>query len=212
MKKALLFLASTLCGLASCYTAPPMTPAELHRHTLESIVFIDSDESTGSGTILNDHCVLTAEHLVAENSHQKIIAQDQKEYSVTQYYKAEFSDLAVMCVKETWNYPAVKLNEEMPKQYEPIFVIGNPIGIHNILTTGNYQGDDSISAPITFGNSGGGAFDEQGHLIGIVIAVAIKEIQGSVFIFPHLGKITTLRDIIPFLQENQIPFEQVKLQ
>lgn len=94
----------------------------------------------------------------------------------------------------------------MPPQYSTVFTIGYPLGKNNILTTGNYQGDDEITTPIAWGNSGGGVFDESGALIGIAIAVSLRTIEGHVFIINHLATMTTIRDIVAFLDESQIPF------
>ena len=62
---------------------------------------------------------------------------------------------------------------------EPVFVIGNPLGLEHTLTTGivsarrTYEGKKWIqmSAPISPGNSGGPVFDGKGKVIGVATAV-----------------------------------------
>ncbi len=62
---------------------------------------------------------------------------------------------------------------------EPVFVIGNPLGLEHTLTTGivsarrTYEGKRWIqmSAPISPGNSGGPVFDGKGRAIGVATAV-----------------------------------------
>lgn len=171
---------------------------------------IDSAVSLGSGVVINDRCVLTAKHVAEDSLPQTITTQDGKEHLIVRKVMGEFSDMAVECAEDSLNTVPVRIRHTMPKLYSPIFVIGTPLGINNTLTTGVYEGDDRISAPIVWGNSGGGAFDENGNLIGVVIAMSVKRIENFVFVFPHLAVITTIRDITPFLDANHISYSSAQ--
>jgi len=94
----------------------------------------------------------------------------------------------------------------MPRQYTPIFILGQPLGIKDVMTQGNYQEDGNITAPGIWGNSGGGAFDMAGRLIGIVTSVHMQQIGPYVFVFPHLSYIEQVPDIIKFLNKNHITY------
>lgn len=203
MKKYLLFLMMPMLVVGCA-----VDPATTYRATLPSTVRLEGDGSVGSGVVLNDHCVLTAKHVVEDEPHLMITTTHHKEFVVTKRYLGEYSDMAVVCVDEDLFTPPVRVRTEMPKLYTPVFVLGNPLGIENWLTTGQYEGGSNISAPIVWGNSGGGVFDESGSLIGIAIAMRVKEIEQYVFVFPHLGFITNVRDIVPFLNANHIAFQQ----
>jgi len=173
---------------------------------LPSTVLIVTDHSLGSGVIINEHCVATAKHMVEKDIPQHVVETNHKEYLVTKYYEEEFSDFAVMCVEGAFDGKPVRVRATMPEIYSPVFTIGNPLGILSVQTEGRYQGDDIITAPIAFGNSGGGVFDAGGNLIGIVSGTRLHRIEDYVFLFPHLGVIVTIRDIVPFLNENHILF------
>jgi S1-C subfamily serine protease len=68
-----------------------------------------------------------------------------------------------------------------PKEGENIYVIGHPEGLKFTLSTGIISRmDDStlqISAPVSPGNSGGPAYDQQGNLVGVVSSTMDKSIQ-----------------------------------
>lgn len=194
-------------SLLSCAT---IDQPLVYRRTLQSTVRIDSTTSIGSGVVINDHCVVTAKHIAADPTPQTITTQDGKVHKVTLKYLHPYSDLGVDCTADSLAAPPIHIRHTMPGLFTPVFVIGNPIGINNTLTTGEYEGDDRISAPIVWGNSGGGAFDPAGNLIGVVVAMAAKRIENYVFVFPHLGVITTIRDIVPFLDANHIPYQQAQ--
>lgn len=185
-----------------------MDQPSIYRRTLASTVRIDTETALGSGVVINDHCVLTAKHIAEDPTKQTIKTQDGKEHVVTTKYLGEFSDMAVECTDDYLAAPPVHIRKTMPALYTPVFIIGNPLGIDNTLTTGEYQGDDRITAPLTWGNSGGGCFDQSGALIGVVVAMAAKRIEQYAFVFPHLGVITTIRDIIPFLDANHIRYSE----
>ena len=178
----------------------------MYRKTLASTVKVESAESIGSGVVINDHCIVTVRHVAEDATPQVITTQDGKDHLVTKKYLGEFSDMAVECVKDSLNAPAIHISRTMPELYSPVFVLGNPLGQDNTLTTGNYQGGDRITAPVVWGNSGGGVFDESGNLIGVAATIMIKAIGGFPFAFPHLAGMTTIRDIIPFLDANHITY------
>lgn len=200
MQRFILALVLFLCACAA------VDPSSVYRKTLSSTVKIEDDSGLGSGVIINPHCVLTAKHVATKDRQQTIQTQDGKVYYVVAYFLSEYSDVAVVCVAETFTAEPVHIRTNMPPQYAAVFVLGNPLGIDNVLTTGHYQGTDGFTAPIAWGNSGGGVFDEAGSLIGIVSALHVKRIENYVFIFPNLGIMVTVRDIVPFLNENNIQF------
>jgi S1-C subfamily serine protease len=182
----------------------------IYTKTLASTVRLESSEVVGSGVILNAHCILTAGHMVSDpqlTEPPHIFTQYKHEYVIDKIIPGpENMDVAVACVKETFSEPPVTLDTAMPDRFDPIFVLGQPLGISDVMTQGNYQGDGNITAPIIWGNSGGGAFDMRGHLIGIVVNVHVKQIGTYVFVFPHLGYIEQATNILKFLNANHITY------
>lgn len=60
---------------------------------------------------------------------------------------------------------------------DPVFVVGNPLGVKNVYSEGviaGYEGIDLlIQIPCIYGNSGSGVFNANGDLIGLVYALEV---------------------------------------
>jgi S1-C subfamily serine protease len=136
-------------------------------------------------------------------------SENGDEFPVTKVYISKHVDLAVVCTDKPLKLRVAIIKKDMPAPYSAVFAVGNPLGFRNIVTGGLYQGDNMFSAPIAWGNSGGGVFEANGALIGLVTAAAIKRIENHVFLFPHLAFMTTATDIIPFLEEQKIDYAGV---
>lgn len=199
----LLAMVAALVGCASFNPQPPYTQA------MRSSLLVDSDGGSGSAVIVNDQCALTAKHVADGATNLKVVTWTEKEYPVSKVYLSEFADIAVVCIAEQFIEKPVVIRRQMPEPYSGIFVVGNPLGIRNTITTGLYQGDDRMTAPIAWGNSGGGVFDQSGQLVGIAVAVSVRRIEAYVFVFPHLGVMETSRNLVQFLDENHIRYTGV---
>lgn len=82
--------------------------------------------------------------------------------------------------------------------YDPIFVCGCSLGKPPFITNGNLANVDNdyymLTAFAIFGNSGGGAFDIEGRLVGIVTRVTMIRAQANA----HVGvPVTGMSYIIP---------------
>lgn len=92
------------------------------------------------------------------------------------------SDLALLEVKgPTYDHDTVQLSEDPIFDGMTVHIVGHPIGVVYTYTTGtvssstrkaqNVVGDYTkilqVSAPVYFGNSGGGVFDDEGKLLGV---------------------------------------------
>lgn len=142
-------------------------------------------ESAGSGVIISeDGYILTNNHVVEGGTEITVITNEGNEYQATVVGTDEKSDIAVIKVDATGLTPAVIGNSDNVQAGDKAVVIGNPLG-----TLGGTVTDGIISAvnreitidnetmnliqtnaTINSGNSGGGLFDGQGNLIGIVNA------------------------------------------
>lgn len=91
-----------------------------------------------------------------------------------------------------------------------VHAVGFPLmsGVQ-VLTSGRIQsltlekpGFMMISAPVIFGNSGGGIFNSDGELVGIASSVAVYAVgfDGIPHIVPHMGSATNLETIKEFLE------------
>src|SRR5277367_546567 len=95
----------------------------------------------------------------------------------------EKTDLALLKISETGDYPFVKLSKDMPRVGDWVVAIGNPFGLGGTVTAGivSAEGRDigsgpydsflQIDAPINKGNSGGPTFNLKGEVVGVNTAI-----------------------------------------
>lgn len=147
----------------------------------------------GSGTIIsNDGLVLTAAHVLPESA-------DIQFRSGNATFPAEIvdidreTDLALLKI-EPGKIPAAPLRlDSKIKLGTPVFTIGFPNIKHQgvspklnkgeISSLAGYRDDPStwqISVPVQPGNSGGALFDNDGHIIGIVVSKLFLQGAGHV--------------------------------
>lgn len=142
-------------------------------------------EAAGSGVILSqDGYIITNNHVVEDGTEYKVITYDGTEYSAELVGTDEKSDIAVLKIDADNLTPATIGNSDNVQVGDKAVVIGNPLGTlggtvtDGIISAVNREitiNNESMSllqtnATINSGNSGGGMFDGQGNLIGIVNA------------------------------------------
>ena len=93
------------------------------------------------------------------------------------------TDLALLKVNESGNYPFVQLASGKPRIGEWVLAVGNPFGLGGTVTAGivSAQGRDigsgpyddflQIDAAVNRGNSGGPTFNQKGEVIGVNTAI-----------------------------------------
>ena len=167
-----------------------------------STVFIGTDHgSSGSGVVINDNCVLTAEHVVHDAHNVIFIDEHERKYTVGTVTASEAHDLAILCTQEKINEPSVVFASHMPDLYAKVYVMGFPFQYKWVLTEGRYQGNQLVTAQAAPGNSGGGAFTDEGKYIGMVDAIAMYKGVGG---FPHIDIIVEVDEIKAFLDEHRV--------
>jgi len=110
---------------------------------------------------------------------------------VSVFKKMEKYDLVLLegMSNLTQSCPTVEVAHEFPKLGSYLWVIGYPLGVernvsHGILSAAYFtQGPPSIyvyriDAPVAPGNSGGGVFNEQGKLIGVLSYTQMMSVGG----------------------------------
>ena len=171
------------------------------------------ESGAGSGVIISsDGYILTCAHVVSGASNITVTIGDT-DYPATLVGEDSTSDIAVLKIDATGLTPAVIGDSDKLAVGETTVAVGNPRGtLSNTVTQGIVsalnrqvtvedndmtliQTDTSISP----GNSGGGLFNANGELIGVVNAKSsYSEAEGIGFAIP----INTAMDIAQQLIEN----------
>lgn len=128
-------------------------------------------------------------------------------------------DLAIVLVKSLKDFPDTAVLEDQ-KSYEgaslsdSVFVCGCGLGSDPYITYGNfasfesYYGRIQITAPVIFGNSGGGAYTSDGKLIGIVNKM--KASNSSPLYprlpYPHAGLLVPFWKISGWIKMSRLGF------
>ena len=177
-------------------------------------VIIQDDKSTGTAYILTNYHVLYDKNDTDGNA-DKITCYLYGQYNISNYGMVatliggsmEY-DIAVIKIqsdtyKNSIAEPVTVKNSEEVNIGDNIVLIGNPMGYGFSATTGTVSVPSEVAsveqpnglsydnrlirvdAPVNGGNSGGGMFDIDGNLIGIVKAKIVKEgIENIGFIIP----------------------------
>jgi S1-C subfamily serine protease len=166
----------------------------------------------GSGTVIsNDGHILTAAHVLPESA-------DIQFRSGNATFPAEIvaidheTDLALLKI-ESGKLPAAPMRlDSAIKLGTPVFTIGFPNIKHQgvspklnkgeISSLAGYRDDPStwqISVPVQPGNSGGALFDNDGHIIGIVVSKLFLQGAG------HVSYAVTSAKLADFLKTHLPP-------
>lgn len=156
------------------------------------------EAALGTGTFIDKHYVLTAQHVIV-NADGLNVEIDKKIYPATLIWSSPVRDYAVLFVSDYEGTP-VKLGDSSKLSVgDSALILGNPYGLLYVLGFG------FISAPTqdlennaTYfiqswtqanpGNSGGGLFNADNELVGVVVrhaennfdfSVPINEIKGA---------------------------------
>lgn len=171
-------------------------------------------QGAGSGVIISkDGYIVTNNHVVSGATSLKVTTTDGTEYDASVVGKDSQTDLAVIKVDANNLQAATLGDSDILQVGDPAIAIGNPLGeLGGTVTTGIISATDrqitiddetmtllQTDAAINSGNSGGGLFNADGNLIGIVNAKESSTgIEGLGFAIP----ITPAQDIITELMQN----------
>ena len=168
----------------------------------------------GSGVILTqDGYIVTNHHVIEDANSITVRTRSGDEYNASLVGSDEQSDLAVLKIDATGLTPAVLGDSTTLEVGDLAIAIGNPLGeLGGSVTSGIISALDremtidgqtmtllQTDAAVNPGNSGGGLFNANGDLIGIVNAKSSGEnVEGIGFAIP----ISTATDIIDELIAN----------
>ena len=154
----------------------------------------------GSGVIISqDGYILTCAHVVNGATSVKVQLQNGETYDASIVGSDATSDIAVIKIEATGLTPAVIGDSDALAVGETVVAVGNPLGtLSNTVTDGiisalnrevTVEDNDmtllQTNASISPGNSGGGLFNANGELIGVVNAKSsYSEAEGIGFAIP----------------------------
>lgn len=173
------------------------------------------ESGAGSGVIISsDGYILTCDHVVNGASNITVTIGDQ-DYTATIVGEDSTSDIAVIKIDATGLTPATIGDSDSLAVGENVLAVGNPLGeLGGTVTSGivsalnrsvTIQGTSStntmsliqMDASVSPGNSGGGLFNMNGELIGVVNAKSSNsDAEGLGFAIPINDAIKVAQDLL----------------
>ena len=173
------------------------------------------ESGAGSGVIISsDGYILTCAHVVDGASTITVTIGD-KDYTATLVGEDTTSDIAVIKIDADGLTPATVGNSDSLKVGQSVMAVGNPLGELGGTVTGGMisalnrsvtiQGTNStntmsliqMDASVSPGNSGGGLFNMNGELIGLVNAKSSSsDAEGLGFAIPINDAIKVAQDLL----------------
>ena len=173
------------------------------------------ESGAGSGVIISsDGYILTCAHVVNGASTITVTIGD-KDYTATLVGEDTTSDIAVIKIDADGLTPATVGNSDSLKVGQSVMAVGNPLGELGGTVTGGMisalnrsvtiQGSSSVNtmsliqmdASVSPGNSGGGLFNMNGELVGIVNAKSSSsDAEGLGFAIPINDAIKVAQELL----------------
>ena len=207
-------------------TSTANSTSEIVKKTADSVVEISTESvvtgsfaqhyvqrGAGSGVIISqDGYILTNNHVINGANSVKVRLRDGTEYDATIIGSDSDNDIALLKVSATGLSPATFGDSNSLAVGDYVVAIGNPLGeLGGTVTDGIISAlarkvtiEDTqmtllqTNAQVNPGNSGGGLFNENGELVGIVNAKqSATEVEGIAFAIP----INNVLDILSDLKE-----------
>lgn len=176
---ALFLFASITVGFA--YSTYSPSPAERG-----SVVKLLLAGGHGSGVHVGNGYIITAAH-VAAHGEITVKLDDGTEMPSTTLWINEAYDIALLRVDNFAGVASSRLVCRVPEVNETVIARGNPLAMEWISTRGwiagktltvrgAWQSVVPMSLPLAGGMSGGGLFDENGDLVGILVGAPLQQI------------------------------------
>lgn len=187
--------------------------------TTESVTtgsFFEQQILTGAGSgviVTADGYIVTNNHVIEDSSRITVTLRDGTQYDATLVGTDEKTDLAVLKIDASGLQPAVFSSSSDLKVGEQAIVIGNPLGqLGGSVTSGIISALDreitvdghtmallQTDAAVNPGNSGGGLFNANGELVGIINAKSSGDnVEGLGFAIPS----DTVKEVVDAIIQN----------
>jgi S1-C subfamily serine protease len=200
---------TAIVSVLASATPRPAYSAQVYQVIQPSVVFIrtdfqgengDMEKGVGSGVIINDQGdILTSLHVVADATDILITFADGTESDGFVLASQPELDIAVLraFLGPEVLVPATLGNPGTMRVGDEAYVVGNPFGLYNSMSSGVISGFNrafqppntdqviegliQVDAAINPGNSGGPLLNRSGHVIGVVTGI-INPTEESFFV------------------------------
>lgn len=177
-------LVALLCFTLFPLASEALTAQQVYQQVKGSIFTLYSLEfhtkrvkARGSAVAIRKNILATNCHIALSGDYLVVKLHDQKKYRVARlFYKNEKQDLCLLEIPAA-NFTPVKIRPSADvKIGEEVYAIGNPKGTEKSLSKGIISNKHRVKggvwlqtdAAVHFGSSGGGLFDAEGRLVGIM--------------------------------------------
>lgn len=177
------------------------------------------ESGAGSGVVMTeDGYILTCAHVITGAQNIRVTLNSDEEYTASVVGYDSTADIAVLKIDATGLTPAIMGDSDALAVGESVVAVGNPLGmLGNTVTNGivsainrevqvenNRMTLIQTNAAISPGNSGGGLFNANGELIGIVNAKSsstdssgnMTDAEGLGFAIPVNTALQVAQDLI----------------
>lgn len=175
--------ACVLAGSVALYSTPSHAPENL----ASPVVKLSYAGGHGSAVHIGNGYLITAAHVVAGQAGDATAKfEDGTEHKATVLWYNEAYDIALLRLHDGALH-AANLECRVPALHEKVTARGNPLFMEHITTQGWIAGLPltlknawlsvvPMSIPLAGGMSGGGLFDDDGDLVGILVGVPLQPI------------------------------------
>ena len=179
--------------------ARPNIAERVFENTWRSVVVVTNGNSQGSGVIIRPNIVATNCHVVDEGGTIAVYKSDNRRadtdtaFSATIRHSDTDKDFCLLDVDGLWGISATARKYDTLKIGETVYALGAPKGLDLSISSGlvsqlrSIDGEQYIQtdAAISPGSSGGGLFDAEGNLVGIMTwKIAAENAEGIGFAIP----------------------------
>lgn len=151
--------------------------------------------------------IVTNRHILADALRMTVTFSGGKTYSVKSYKTSPDTDLALLYL-EAQGLPTATVNTERRAAVgDKVIIIGNPLGIGNVIIEGNISTFLRVSdcpvpvfvidAPVHPGNSGSPVFDENKKVVGVVFGSIQQEDNAK-----QQGLAIPAKEILEFVDQH----------
>lgn len=152
------------------------------------IVTVESGNNIGSGIIIKDDLIITSFHILSGDVY--IQFYDSPTRTKVEVLKAsQNEDMAVL---SAFTKEHVEIAESY-KDGDEVFIIGTPVGIRHFIAYGVIGKGNLLDASINHGHSGGGVFNTNGELIGMV-SYKFDDVEG-------IGAFIPVEKLLKFVED-----------